>query len=104
MYPHHIEITTFDILVCFSILKKTCSFGCIGPQLHRAGSFVWRADSLVGCRLSSCGMWALLLYASRLLGTVFKGWKLCSEHEGQGSCPHAAYILVEEMGTKQVKK
>lgn len=62
-------------------------------------------DSLVVvCRLSSCGMWALLLCASHLLGSVFKGWKLCSEREGQGSCPHAAYSLVEEMGTKQVKK
>ena len=59
---------------------------------------------VVVCQLSSCGMWALSLYASHLLGSVFKGWKLCSEHEGQGSCPHAAYILVEEMGTKQVKK
>ena len=66
---------------------------------------MWCTDSLVVvCRLSSCGMWALLLCASHLLGSVFKGWKLCSEREGQGSCPHAAYSLVEEMGTEQVKK
>lgn len=69
------------------------------------GLSLWCTSSLVVvCQLSTCGMWAVLLHASRLLGTVFKGWKLRSEHEGQGSCPHAAYVLVEEMDTKQVKE
>lgn len=82
MYPDHIEITTFDILVCFSILKMFIWLHWV--LLRYVGSLV------VVCQVSSCGMWAVLLYASRLLGTVFKGWKLCSEHEGRGSCPHAA--------------
>ena len=88
----------------FPYLKKNVDLVALG-LIASCGSFMWCADSrVVVCQLSSCGMWALSLYASHLLGSVFKGWKLCSEHEGQGSCPHAAYILVEEMGTKQVKK
>lgn len=45
----------------------------------------------------------IVLNASHFPDTIFKGWESCSEHEGWGPSPHKAYILVEQLGNKQVK-